>query len=102
MKIHGLAVVKIIDCRKISLIFSWEKGILRFTLSQLTDSDLTTIWSKEWKTTKQIGLRGEDALLCEGYILNLRSSHARIKEVDDEMIWNKGYLLSKTWIQGIM
>ena len=44
-------------------------------------------WEVRMESTEQIGLRGEDALMWEGYISNLRISHARIKEANDELIW---------------
>jgi hypothetical protein len=73
--------------------------ILRFlrnrgfnSLNQIAHPDMTTTWNQEWLHAREMGLRGEDADIWENYILNLRSSHVRIK--DDLVIKTIRYIYS--------
>jgi hypothetical protein len=50
---------------------------------------LTTIWRKEWKLVAMLRLEGVDVINWERYTPFLSSSHIRIKEVEDKVIWGK-------------
>lgn len=61
-----------------------SKGL--FFLHQGAHSDFTTIWRHEWKQAEILGLEGRDAEEWEIYVHTLRSSHARIRDDEDELI----------------
>lgn len=50
--------------------------------NQLANQDFTTIWCQEWKSV----LIGEEAVMWETYIADLKSNHVRLRDYEDELL----------------
>eukprot|EP01018_Ginkgo_biloba_P031210 Gb_14160 [translate_table: standard] len=91
--------------------FRLSKGVLQclqerglFNLSQATNMGLSTVWRKEWKSTNLIGLVDEAMEESEAFVNCFRSSHVRLKDIEDELIWSKNpalglYTPKVVWIE---
>eukprot|EP01018_Ginkgo_biloba_P023075 Gb_32325 [translate_table: standard] len=71
----------------------WRVGIGRRVCLGLdpwaVDTDLSSVWSQEWKSVVALGLRGGDEEKWELYISSLKRSHVRIKDSSDALLWSK-------------
>jgi len=65
----------------------YENGII--FISNVSLSELTTIWHEEWKFIEMLDINVREGELWEVYITNLRSSHLRIKYYEDELVCSK-------------
>lgn len=54
--------------------------------NQLANQDFTTLWCQEWKSVLEIGLIGEEAVMWETYIADLKSNHVRLRDYEDELL----------------
>jgi hypothetical protein len=64
-----------------------------YSLVEVADANSTTAWRQEWNSAKMIGLRGEEVEQWEGYLTNLRTSHAWKKHEEDELVWSRNDLV---------
>jgi hypothetical protein len=59
------------------------------TLDKLVDPDQTTIWSQGWKSVVDFGLDDVDATELERYITGLKRTQVRLRDQEDELIWDQ-------------
>jgi hypothetical protein len=57
------------------------------TLNQITDPLQNTLWAQGWHLENILGIEGEDNRLMEEYIYSLRTSHIRLRDREDELVW---------------
>jgi hypothetical protein len=58
------------------------------SLNNLGDPRLTTFWSQGWKETNGLGLDNVEVIELERYINMLKISQIRLKDCEDELIWD--------------
>jgi len=77
---HHLMAPRIIEALE-------DRGIT--TLGQLADEQHSTIWAQGWRSARS--LRLEDLLVpdFELYIAGLKRSHIRLRDKEDELIWDE-------------
>jgi hypothetical protein len=67
-----------------------QQGI--FYLTQVSDPYTTNIWQQGWKNVETLGLHDPLSEPWNIYIFSLQSSHIRITEEEDELVWKKSPL----------
>jgi hypothetical protein len=58
------------------------------TLNNLVEPRLTTIWSQGWKEENRLGLDDDEVLELERYINLLKITQIRLRDREDELIWD--------------
>jgi hypothetical protein len=58
------------------------------SLNNLADPRLTTLWSQGWKEANRLGLSEDDTIELERYINFLNISQIRLRDCEDELIWD--------------
>jgi hypothetical protein len=62
-----------------------DKGL--FYLDQITDRDITTLWSQAWKRVDQLGLDREHEASWNIFIRALQMGHIWLIDREDELVW---------------
>jgi hypothetical protein len=58
------------------------------SLNNLVDPRLTTLWSQGWKEANRLGLSDDEVIELERYINLLKISQIRLRDCEDELIWD--------------
>lgn len=60
-----------------------------FHLGKITNHAISILGRQGWIQAYFLGFEGEDEQIWERYLASLRSSHVRIHDTNDELIWTK-------------
>ena len=58
-------------------------------LNLLADQSSTTLWAQWWKSTTSLELNLEELAELEVYLSTLKFSQIRIREQEDELVWDR-------------